>query len=127
MIGLCGDNCSLCPRYLATQSGSAWELEKVKSLWVRLGLRDWTFPAQDLACRGCSPENERAYRELRACAHEKGVDNCGLCHEYPCGLIQSAFDKSEKLHSHAIRVCTSKELAVLKDAFFSKRQNLDRI
>jgi hypothetical protein len=127
MIGVCGDNCSLCPWYLATQDGSAGELEKVKELWVKLGLRDPAFPAQDLSCYGCNRENACAYSDLRACAHEKGVDNCGLCPGYPCGLIQSAFDKSEKLHSHAIRVCMPKELAVLKEAFFSKRQNLDRI
>jgi hypothetical protein len=127
MIGACGDNCSLCPRYLATQNGSAEELEKVKELWVKLGLRDPAFPAQGLVCYGCIPENECAYWELRACAREKDVDNCGLCPGYPCGLIQSAFDKSERLHSHAIRVCMPKELAVLKEAFFSKRQNLDRI
>jgi hypothetical protein len=99
-------------------------LEKVKELWVNLGLRDPGFPAQDLPCYGCIPENECAYWELCACARENDVDNCGLCHGYPCGLIQSAFDKSERLHSHAIRVCMPKELAVLKEAFFSKRQNL---
>jgi len=127
MIGVCGDNCSLCPRYLATQDGRAGELERVKNLWVRLGLRDPAFPAQDLACHGCSPENECAYRALRACAREKEVANCGMCAEYPCGLIRSALDKSETLYSHAVRVCTPEELAALTKAFFAKRQNLDRI
>jgi len=126
-IGICGDNCSFCPRYIATQNRSAKELEKVKELWVRLGLRDLSFPAQDLACFGCKPENKCAYSELRACAREKGIDNCGLCAAYPCKLINAAFEKSEKLRSYATRVCTLEEMDMLHKAFFSKKQNLDQI
>jgi len=126
-IGICGDNCSYCPRYIATQNRSAKELEKVKELWVRLGLRDLSFPAQDLACFGCKPENKCAYSELRACAREKGTDNCGLCAAYPCKLINAGFEKSEKLRSYATRVCTLEEMDTLHKAFFSKKQNLDQM
>ncbi|MEW6664283.1 MAG: DUF3795 domain-containing protein [Thermodesulfobacteriota bacterium] len=127
MIGICGDDCQVCPRYLATQNGSSEEFEKVKELYVRLSLRDPDFPPQDLACYGCNPENKCAYGELRACACEKEVDNCGLCNGYPCGLILEAFKKSQKLHSLVARVCTPKEVGTLKKAFFSKKENLDRI
>ena len=127
IIGTCGDNCFYCPRYVATRNGSAKELEKVKRLWVRLGLRDEGFPAQDMACFGCRPENKCAYWELRACAQEKGIDNCGLCQGHPCELINAAFEKSEKLRSHAARVCIPEEMDTLDKAFFSKKQNLDRI
>jgi hypothetical protein len=97
MIGICGDNCIFCPRYLATQSGDSKELEKVKELWVRLGLREPNFPTQDIACYGCKPENNCAYSEVRACAYGKGVENCGLCNEYPCGQLLAVFEKSEEL------------------------------
>jgi hypothetical protein len=127
MIGYCGDNCLLCPRYAAAQNGSAEELEKAKELWVRLGLRDPNFPAKEMVCYGCGPKIECAYSELRSCAHKKGVDTCGLCAEYPCGLISAAFDKSQKLQSRAVRVCIPKEIEMIEKAFFSKRQNLDRI
>jgi hypothetical protein len=126
-IGVCGDNCLYCPRYIATQKRNAAELEKVKELWVRLGLRDPTFPARDLSCFGCKQNNECAYSELCACAREKGVDNCGLCDSYPCKLINTVFEKSEKLRSHATQVCTPEEMEALDKAFFSKRGNLDQI
>jgi hypothetical protein len=126
-IGVCGDNCSYCPRYVAAQNGSVNELEKVKQLWVRLGLRDPAFHARDLACYGCKPENRCAYPELRACAHEKGIDNCGLCEKYPCELTNDAFERTEELRSRAIRICTSQEIDTLCKAFFSKKENLDRI
>jgi hypothetical protein len=113
---------------MATQNGSAKELERVKELWVRLGLRDPAFPAQDMVCFGCKPENNTcAYAELRACAHKKGVENCGLCRGYPCAMLNAALDKSERLLSRSTTVCTPKEMDMLNKAFFSKRQNLERI
>jgi hypothetical protein len=127
LIGICGDNCSYCPRYIASRSGKREELEEVKEVWVRLGLGDPAFPAQDLTCFGCKPENPCAYPELRDCSREKGAANCGLCDAYPCKRIDAAFEKSEKLKFHATRVCTPKEMNTLTKAWFSKRQNLDRI
>lgn len=127
MIGICGDNCACCPRYIATQNGKKTELEKVKELWVRLGLRDHDFPVKDMTCHGCLPENKCAYAELRTCVSVKALKNCGSCDEYPCKLINSAFDKSEKLKSHAKKVCTQEEMDMLHKAFFSKKQYFDRI
>jgi len=126
-IGICGDNCSFCPRYLATQSGETEELEKVKELWVRLGLRDSDFPPQYMACYGCRPGNDCAYSEVRACAYGKGLENCGLCQVYPCELLHAVFEKSEKLRSHAGHVCIPEEMDSLYKAFLCKQQNLDRI
>jgi hypothetical protein len=127
MIGICGDNCTYCPRYIATQNESTQELEEVKELWVRLGLRDPAFTVKDMTCHGCMPENKCAYRELPSCVSAKGVANCGFCDEYPCKLIRSAFDKSEKLKFHANKVCTQEEMDMLHKAFFSKKEYFDRI
>jgi hypothetical protein len=127
LIGVCGDNCLHCPRYIATEKNNPTDLEKVKELWVRLGLRAPSFHARDLACSGCKSNNKCAYPELRTCAQEKGLDHCGLCDTYPCKLINAAFERSEKLRSHAVRVCKPEESDVLQKAFFSKKQNLDQI
>ena len=127
MIGICGDNCAYCPHYIATQNGEKIELEKVKELWVRLGLRDHDFPVEDRACNGCFPKNKCAYSELRACVYEKGHENCGLCNEYPCELANSMFRKSEKLKSYANKICTQEEIDMLDKAFFSKNDYFDYI
>ena len=121
LIGICGDNCFYCPRYIATKNGSVEELENVKELWVRLGLRGPNFPVQDMECYGCKPENKCAYMNLRVCVQEKRVENCGFCNEYPCELISTAFDQSERLRSHADSVCTQEEMDVLYKAFFFKK------
>ena len=117
MIGICGDNCAYCPRYMATQNGRIEELEKVKELWIRLGLREHDFPVKDMSCHGCKPENKCAYTELRACVSTKMHDNCGLCDEYPCNLIHSAFDKSERLKDRVKITCTQEERDLLQKAF----------
>jgi len=127
MIGICGDDCNFCPRYVATQNGNDAELEKTRKLWVRLGLRDSTFTAQDMACYGCKPENRCAYSELRACANNKLIENCGLCNEYPCELLNTALEASETLQQKIDSVCTPDEMEAIKKAFLSKRSNLDRI
>ena len=127
MIGICGDNCVYYPRYIATKNGRQIELEKVKELWVRLGLRDRDFPVEDMACHGCMPENKCAYSELCACVSAKLSKNCGLCDEYPCKLINRAFDKSEKLKSQAAKICTHEEMDVLHKAFFWKKEYFDHI
>jgi hypothetical protein len=126
-IGICGDDCLYCPRYLATQRGKVEELEKVKDLWVRLGFRNPACYASDLTCYGCTPENNCAYRELRACVYERGIENCGLCEVYPCQFVRAVFEKSDQLCSQALKVCTTKEMELLRKAFFSKRENLEKM
>jgi hypothetical protein len=123
-MGICGDHCLYCPRYVATLSGKAEEMEKVKELWLRLGLGEPALSTQDVACSGCLPENDCAYSELRACVYEKGIESCGLCEVHPCELVEAAFEKSERLRSRAALVCTPEEMETLRKAFFSKRQNL---
>ena len=127
MIGLCGDNCEYCPRYVATQNGRIEELEETKELWVRLGLRAPDFPVKNMVCHGCKPENKCAYTELRACVSTKMYDNCGLCDEYPCKIVESVFDKSEKLKGRVNNICTQEEKDNLQKAFFSKKEYFDRI
>jgi hypothetical protein len=125
MIGICGDNCNYCPRHVATRSGRPVDLKKVKELWVRLGLRDPSFPFREMACTGCTPENNCAYSELRACVYAKGIKNCGFCEAYPCELVDAAWKKSEEFYSKAAMLCTQEEMEMLQKAFFSKKQNLD--
>ena len=126
-IGVCGDNCSYCPRYIATLSDNLEELERVKELWVRLGWREKSFSAEKLVCQGCTPEVKCAYPELRNCAYEKKIHTCGLCDEYPCGLVNAAFERTKILTSDAVRVCTPEEMDILNKAFLHKKQTLDEI
>ncbi len=126
-IGVCGDNCSCCPRYIATLSGDFEEFKKVKELWVRLGWRDESSPVEELACNGCSLKVKCAYPELRNCADGKKISNCGLCDNYPCESVNAAYKRTERLVSVAKGVCNTEEMDILNKAFFHKKQTLDQI
>ena len=126
-IGVCGENCSYCPRYTATLSGNKEEFEKVKELWVRIGWRDESFPAEKLVCHGCNPENKCAYPKLRRCAYGKKISNCGLCDNYPCELVNAAFERTKKLEIIARGICSWKEMDILNKTSFHKKRTLDRI
>ena len=127
MISMCGDNCLYCPRHIATQKSNPYELEKVKELWVRLGLRTANFPSNQMICHGCKPENNCAYIELRDCAHTKKLTNCGYCRDYPCKIIKKAFKKSDNFRIRAKMLCTQEEMDMLDKAFFSKKELFDSI
>jgi hypothetical protein len=127
LIGVCGDCCEACPRFLATVGDDPSGLERAKDLWVRLGLRTPDFPAEKLGCRGCGPTNDCAYPELRACAYARSVANCGLCPEYPCGLVDAAFANSERLRPRVQAACDPRESAALETAFLAKKRRLDAI
>ena len=127
LIGICGDDCTACPRFVATQTGDPREFQDVKDLWVRLGLRPPDFAAEELACMGCSPANDCAYPEMQACARARSLPHCGRCAEYPCPLITAAFERSERFRERVEEICEPGEAAAIVRAFLSKKQNLEAL
>lgn len=124
-IGACGDDCSVCPRFLATVSGDPADLEDVRNLWVRIGLREPGFPVEDMACQGCCSSNRCAWPEVRGCVSSRGLTNCGRCGEYPCGSLHPVFDSTSSLSKKLETVCSQDEAGMLSSAFLCKRRNLD--
>jgi hypothetical protein len=127
MFGVCGDDCSVCPRYKATRDNDQAALARAKELWVLFGWRSPDVPVEELKCSGCRKENKCSYRELRDCALSKGFTNCGFCAKYPCGLVNAAFEKTENAFRSLKNLCTEEELDSLTKAFKYKKSNLDRI
>ena len=127
MMGICGDNCRYCPRYIATQEGGKEALERVKELWVRLGLREPDFPAGHMACQGCPFQNKCAYAQLRACILDKGIESCGVCGDYPCKHMAVVFKTSDTLKAKAAMLCSAEEMDSLDKAFFSKKDYFDAV
>jgi hypothetical protein len=126
-IGVCGDNCNVCPRYLATQSGDVEHLKKLQ-LWHKVGYRDKIVPPEEIICHGCSSTwCDGAYlRDLRECISEKGVENCGRCENYPCEKVLKVFEQTESFAKACKEKCSKEEYECLQKAFFSKKENLDK-
>lgn len=126
-IGVCGDDCNYCPRYIATRSNEKSKLMAVAELWMRAGFRDRIVEPEELKCVGCSPKNNCAYREQLSCALEKKLSNCGECLDYPCGLAKKSFDKTKGHEESCRNNCSPNEYGLLRKAFFAKKENLDKI
>jgi hypothetical protein len=122
-ISACGNNCTACPRYLATQSGNPEELEMVAELWYRCGWREKVVVNKEIACKGCKSTSVCKYHIIE-CVAEKKVTNCAVCLEYPCEKINLAFETSDKFERTIEEVCSASEVLNLRKAFFNKRENL---
>lgn len=126
VISVCGDCCSECPRYKATQSNSISELEYVAQLWFRLGLRDRVVSIDEISCTGCNKKANCVYN-LTTCEHLNGKENCGECRLFPCSKLYAVFKNSDLSDENCKSKCSEDEYLQLKRAFFSKKEILSKI
>ena len=118
LIGFCGDNCGLCPRYIATKRGDNQDLEKVRDLWVKVGWRDKDTSSEEVACSDCTRVKSCRYDNVRICAKDKGITNCGKCIDYPCQEIIKVFERTKSYERKCKEVCSPGEYERLHKAFF---------
>ena len=120
IIGACGDNCSLCPRYTARTKE---ELNKVAELWYKVGWRKKVVSEDEINCNGCDVSNNCRY-EVNKCVKEKNIRNCGQCKEYKCEKVKEMLKTTLDFEKECLEVCNNDEYEILKKAFFEKELNL---
>lgn len=126
LIAYCGNDCSWCPRYIATQSGELEQLREVARIWQKAGWRDGLEPPEKMACHGCLSADWCRY-SIRQCAEDKGVDICGRCPDYPCPIVIKVFERTGQYAARCKEVLPAADFQRLQKAFFNKKDNLDRI
>lgn len=90
MIAYCGLICSACPTFLATKNDDDVAREKTAALYAeKFGL---DLKPEDINCDGCKSVGGKLIGycqacEIRRCCRGKGLDNCTLCDEQPCGHL----------------------------------------
>jgi len=95
IVAYCGLVCSDCDAYVATQANDMDGLERfAQRMREEFGVADAT--AQAAMCDGCLTDEGRQIGycsacEIRACAVERGVVNCGHCTDYPCEKLEVIF------------------------------------
>ena len=125
-ISFCGDNCSECPRYIATQNNDTIRLQELARLWYRLGFRQETVSIEEIRCNGCSKTKPCSY-DINTCEHVRDLNNCGECAHYPCAKISGVFARTDTVDEICRAKCSYEEYARLQKAFLMKRETLDEI
>ena len=127
IIAACGNDCSVCPRYIEhPYEKTEDELLHTAELWMKIGYRDHVSSIEKIACFGCRPENWCRYQIVRCC-DEKYIKNCAECVEYPCEKLKECFEVTKSFEPMCRKVCTNDEYAQLKKAFFEKEKNLNML
>lgn len=84
MIGYSGLDCETCDAYIATVHDDLVLREKTAKLWA--GLNNAPILPEHINCEGCRMNGAKtvfcdSLCEIRKCALNKGVSNCGDCPE----------------------------------------------
>ena len=100
-IAICGLECGSCPMLIATQKDDEAMRTRVAKEWSEKyraeGLDRPELKPEDINCDGCLSQSGNLYLycrncQIRKCALEKGISNCGECENYRC-------EKLIKLHN----------------------------
>ncbi len=70
-LAYCGDDCNICPRYIATQSNSIEKLKEIAVLWKKVGWRESILTPEKMVCNGCAAVKKCRYDNIRKCAKKK--------------------------------------------------------
>ncbi len=99
MVGCCGIICSDCPVLIATRKNDDAERQRVAEIFTKQYGKE--YKPEDINCDGCLSDSQRIFSycnacEIRKCAKEKNVANCGSCADYPCEKLSKLFAEYSK-------------------------------
>lgn len=126
-LACCGDDCSFCPRYIATLNQDEHKLREIAVLWQKIGWRENIDPPETLACYGCETFNRPCEYCVRECCMEKSIENCGKCKSYPCDRIEKAFEITRMNVERFKDILSKDDYEIFIKAYFSKKENLDKV
>jgi len=126
-IGYCGDDCQLCPRYIATKNNDVKKLKEAAALWKKVGFFYQINSSEEMICYGCASSEGCHYDNIRECTRERKISNCGKCDTYPCDNINAVFEKTRLYAEQCKKMCNIKDYQCLHQAFFTKKDKLDSI
>ncbi len=103
MIAFCGLDCAAREAYQATQANDEAAKKAVLEKW-RVEYDAPDLPLAAITCDGCTSSGRLggycADCPIRACALEKGIENCAYCDDY---------DTCEKLNGFLANVAVARE------------------
>ena len=86
-----------------------------------------TEPTEEMTCYGCASSKDCHYGNVRDCARNKRISNCGKCTFYSCDKIDAVFDQTRLYEEQCKINCNTIDYHCLHQAFFIKKERLDAI
>lgn len=121
VLSACGDDCAVCPRYLAKTEE---ELREVAGFWYRAGWRDRVLPPDEMSCSGCGTRNVCTF-QLLSCQREHETEKCSACPEFECERVRDTYARSGLKKEQCRQACENEqEFALLCRAFYEKEKNM---
>lgn len=121
IISVCGDDCAVCPRFLAETEE---ELHETAVFWYKVGWRDRVVSNDGIKCTGCGCRSVCSFM-LLPCTKEHGVKMCRECDEFVCEKVRKVLVSSEEKRKMCEKFCESpEEFQMLVRAFYEKEKNL---
>ena len=121
VYSVCGDDCAVCPRYLAETED---ELRQTAEFWAKAGWRDRVVSNDEIRCGGCGSRGTCAFM-LLPCLKSHQVKSCRECPEFACEKIADMLRRSAEKERQCRAACESEaEFAMLRRAFYAKEDNL---
>ena len=121
IYSVCGDDCAVCPRYLARTDE---ELHETAVFWQKAGWRDRVVSNEEIRCGGCGSRGVCSFM-LLSCIREHGVQSCRECASFPCAKIGDMLCRSAEKKRQCMAACEDDaEFAMLCRAFYEKEENL---
>lgn len=121
IISCCGDDCSICPRFLAETED---ELRQTAELWYRAGWRDHVVSNEEINCTGCGSGPTCGFKIL-PCKKEKNVSDCKNCRDYICSNLRNLFRNSDKKEASLKKICGDELFRPIAKSFYEKEFNLE--
>lgn len=94
IIAHCGLICTECPAYIATQTNDERMREQTAEMWSKIYNAPLT--AANINCDSCLSDGPRLIGhchvcQIRGCARQRHVVNCGHCADFPCDKLTQIF------------------------------------
>ena len=123
IYSVCGDDCAVCPRYLARTEE---ELHQTAVFWHKVGWRDRVVSNEEIRCNGCG-SRERCAFAILPCLKERNLERCKACDDYPCDKINRMHEGSAAKEALCRAACGDEAVfRMLSRAFYEKEKNLNR-
>jgi hypothetical protein len=123
-IAYCGDNCAYCPKYSSNLIGTKEKLRHVALVMKKVGWRYNLDEPEKMSCEGCQDVEECEYG-IKECCLERNIENCGKCVDYPCPIIEKAYEITETNAERFKKILSKEDYEIFRKAFFLKKENLE--